>query len=107
MQASRTTAALQSLPFAEFEREREQKKAQVQYFTHLRDNHIKSAEMNGRLLTVTVASQYGRTVIKPHCTRAQTFAELLGQKTLTERDIGLIKKLGFVVSVKPSTPEIL
>lgn len=98
---------MQALPFKEFEQEREQKRAQVRYFTQQRDNHIKAAEMNGRLLTVTVAAQYGRTVIKPHCARAQTFAELLDQKTFTERDVALIKKLGFVISVKPSTPEIL
>lgn len=49
------------------------------------------------LILVECVNQYGREVIKPVCSTAQIFADMLGQKTLTLRDIGHIKALGFDV----------
>lgn len=52
---------------------------------------------------VTPALVYNREEYRPSCEKAQMFAELLGQKNLTRKNIDLIKKMGFVVRIKETT----
>lgn len=42
---------------------------------------------------------YGKEWIYPVCDRAKLFAELVGQKTLTRENIGLIKQLGYKIEI--------
>lgn len=52
-------------------------------------------------ITVRIRDQYGMDVIYPHCPVAHIFASMVGQKTLTKRDIGYIKDLGYSVIAAP------
>lgn len=56
--------------------------------------------MSKGVLTVSVLNHWGRVTIRPECELSRKFAELLGQKTLTEADIEIIKKLGYEVKTK-------
>lgn len=56
-------------------------------------------------ITVKVREVYGRRLIYPVCERAKLFAEITGQRTLTEKTVALIKKLGFGLVVIPATLE--
>lgn len=40
---------------------------------------------------------YGNTVIYPKCEKAQLFAKLLNQKTLTTENLDIIKQLGYSI----------
>jgi hypothetical protein len=51
--------------------------------------------MNANLIQVDVRSVYGKPVIYPACDKARVLAEMLGQKTLTPRDLGYATALGF------------
>jgi hypothetical protein len=42
---------------------------------------------------------YGKEWIYPVCNKAKLFAELIGQKTLTRENIGLIKQLGYKIEI--------
>lgn len=55
-----------------------------------------------KVLLVEIHNYFGRVVIEPINDEARLFAELLGQTTLTEKNIELIKKLGFEVK----SPEV-
>lgn len=48
---------------------------------------------------VQIKNVYGNTTIYPVCQKAKTFASMVGQKTLTARDIQHIKELGYTVEV--------
>lgn len=52
-------------------------------------------------ITVRIRDQYGMDVIYPHCPVSHIFASMVGQKTLTKRDIGYIKDLGYSVIAAP------
>lgn len=54
-------------------------------------------------MVVSIKSAYGNERIYPACEVAQTFADLIGQKTFTRRDISLIKTLGFEIKVEAPT----
>lgn len=54
-------------------------------------------------ITVEIKNVYGNTTIYPVCEKAKIFASMVGQKTLTSRDIEHIKKLGFEVEVQQKT----
>lgn len=57
-------------------------------------------------IQVTIKNVFGNETIYPFCERAKTFAALVGQKTLTRRDLDMIKRLGF--SIEPvMTPVVL
>lgn len=57
---------------------------------------------------IETRSVYGKTAHYPTNDAAKLFAELLGQKTLTERDLLLIKKLGYRLNLNyPSLPSNL
>lgn len=48
-------------------------------------------------IAVEIKNNYGSQAIYPANPAAVLFAQLLNQKTLTARDIGLIKQLGYGV----------
>lgn len=50
-----------------------------------------------RVLLVEVLEWYGRVTLRPLNETARRFADLLGQKTLTESDAEKIKGLGYIV----------
>jgi hypothetical protein len=58
-------------------------------------------------IKVEIKSVFGVEKIYPACTTAESFCSLIGQKTLTERDIAIIKKLGYEVQVQSSHPSTL
>jgi len=53
-------------------------------------------------IKVMLRNVYGEEKIYPACGSASVFAELLGQKTLTYKQIDLIKALGFTVEIVTS-----
>jgi hypothetical protein len=55
-------------------------------------------------ITVSIKSVYGVDKIYPACPKAEVFCKLLNQKTLTDRDIDLIKKLGIAIRVDNNLP---
>lgn len=59
------------------------------------------------MITVRIKNNYGQDSIYPVCEKAKTFAKLLGQKTLTRRDIATIKELGFAVDVEHQDPDFI
>lgn len=62
---------------------------------------------NQSSITVSIKSVYGVDKIYPACPKAEVFCKLLNQKTLTDRDIDLIKKLDIAVNVANSRPATL
>lgn len=50
-------------------------------------------------LKVRIKNVYGNETIYPVCDKARVFARMLGQSTLTRRDIASIKELGFTFDV--------
>ncbi len=48
-------------------------------------------------IEVEIKSVYGKYLLYPICEKAKIFADLVGTKTLSARDIGRIKKLGYTV----------
>jgi hypothetical protein len=51
-------------------------------------------------ITIRIRQVYGNETIYPACDAAQTFAAMVGQKTLTQRDLIFIRKLGYAVEVE-------
>lgn len=50
-------------------------------------------------IQVTIKNVYGKETIYPACARATYFASIAGQRTLTAREIELIKALGYTIEV--------
>ena len=63
--------------------------------------------MSNKLITVEIKSVFGNEKIYPVSIEAFTFAKLIGQKTFTDRDIAVIKELGYEVQVQSSHPATL
>lgn len=59
--------------------------------------HGRIVKMNNKILTVRILNYWGRITIRPECEDSKLFTELLGQKTLTEENIEIIKRLGYEV----------
>jgi hypothetical protein len=51
-------------------------------------------------ITVRIRQVYGNETIYAVCDAAKTFASMVGQKTLTQRDLTFIRKLGYAVEVE-------
>lgn len=51
-------------------------------------------------LKVRIEKPYGHETIYPECETSRKFADLLGQKTLTRRDVEKIKALGLGLTVE-------
>jgi hypothetical protein len=58
-------------------------------------------------ISVEIKTIYGVDKIYPACPKAELFCKLVSQKTLTQRDVGLIKQLGIEVKVANSRPAVL
>jgi hypothetical protein len=50
-------------------------------------------------IKVTIKNVYGKETIYPACEASEKFAALAGQKSLTAREIKLIKELGYSIEV--------
>lgn len=50
-------------------------------------------------IQVEIRNVYGEEKIYPICEKAKLFAQLAGQKTLMQRDIAIIKQLGYTIEV--------
>jgi len=51
-------------------------------------------------ITVSIRTHYGTQYIYPVCDAAKTLCALTGKKTLSHRDIDLIKYLGYSIEVQ-------
>jgi hypothetical protein len=51
-------------------------------------------------ITVSIRTHYGTQYIYPVCDAAQKLCDLTGKKTLSQRDIGIIKYLGYAINVQ-------
>lgn len=58
-------------------------------------NEVRPNGERSWVLTVRKLIWYGRITLQPECDESRLFAMLLGQKTLTEENIEVIKKLGY------------
>ena len=50
-------------------------------------------------LQVTIKNHYGKDFIYPYCKQSEVFTFLTGRKTLSNKDMYLIKKLGYNLKV--------
>lgn len=51
-------------------------------------------------ITVSIRTHYGTQYIYPVCDAAQKLCDLTGKKTLSQKDIGIIKYLGYSINVQ-------
>ena len=51
-------------------------------------------------ITVSIRTHYGTQYIYPVCDAAQKLCDLTGKKTLSQKDIGIIKYLGYAINVQ-------
>jgi hypothetical protein len=63
--------------------------------------------LTGKAITMQLADQYGRQVVKPVCADALRFAAIAGTTTLNERAIEQIKALGYTHPCAVGPPERL
>jgi hypothetical protein len=71
---------------------------------YLRLNSLPSRQAEGCMtLQVSIRNVYGRDVVYPVCETSKLFAELARQKTLTDRELSILKKLGYTFEVVPQT----
>jgi len=61
---------------------------------------IKTMTNSTLSIQVQIKNVYGSEMVYPVCDNAKLFAEMVGRKTLTARDISSIKKLGYTITVK-------
>lgn len=57
-------------------------------------------------IKVEIKTVYGEQRIYPACETSQVFASMVGQKTLTHRDIQHIKQLGYKIEVVQTRVEL-
>ena len=50
-------------------------------------------------LLVSIETNYGTRRVYPKCNTSRTLAEIAGTTTLTDRDVSLIKQLGYTFRV--------
>ncbi len=55
--------------------------------------------MDNKIL-ISIKNVYGKETIYPECETAKNLAEIAGQKTLTEKTISLIKKMGYTIELQ-------
>lgn len=56
---------------------------------------------------VFIKTVYGNQTVYPACEQAKIFASMVGQSTLTPRNIDHIKRLGYTVQVVSELPSTL
>lgn len=54
---------------------------------------------NDKTLQVEIKHVYGKETVYPVNETAKLVAELVGQRTLTRKDIGVCKKLGYTIEI--------
>ena len=50
-------------------------------------------------LLVSIETSYGTRRVYPKCSTSRTLAEVAGKTTLTDRDVNLLKQLGYTFRV--------
>lgn len=50
-------------------------------------------------IQVKIKQVYGKDTIYPVCEKAKLFADMANQKTLTDKEVNLIKQLGYSIAV--------
>jgi hypothetical protein len=55
-------------------------------------------------IQVIIRNVYGNQTIYPMCEQGKKLASLAGHKTLTDRDITIIKSLGFTIKIVTEHP---
>lgn len=50
-------------------------------------------------LLVSIETSYGTRRVYPKCSTSRTLAEIAGKTTLTDRDVNLLKRLGYTFRV--------
>lgn len=55
---------------------------------------------NNLSILVEIKQVYGNKTIYPLCERGKLFAQLAGKKTLTDKEILIIKNLGYSFTIK-------
>lgn len=88
-------------------REHDERKALERKEIAQHNAKLERALRSDKLLKVRVVPQYGQTAIHPACPQSELFAKMLGQKTLTQENVQIIKDLGYVVQVLPTQPKML
>lgn len=71
------------------------------YTVYIFDLSITTNNNNMQTLTFKEKSVYGRTLIYAACDKSNIFAGLLGTKTFTLGQLGLIKSLGYEINLIP------
>lgn len=56
-----------------------------------------------KTITVRIKNVYGNELIYPVCDNAKAFAQMSEKKTLSARNIDIIKKMGYTVQVETPT----
>lgn len=63
--------------------------------------------MTTNTIKVSIKSVYGNILIYPECEQSKLFCQLTGNKTLLQKDLNVIKKLGYQIDqVIPETLKI-
>lgn len=59
-------------------------------------------------LTITIEDKlvFGQVKYYPACDKSQTFANMLGQTTLTRQDLVHVLHLGYTINYKHNTPVV-
>jgi hypothetical protein len=58
---------------------------------------MRYADDKMRTVEIEIKNIYGVEKYYPKCDKAKLFTKMLGQSTLTERDVSVIKQLGYEV----------
>lgn len=53
--------------------------------------------MDPLTLTIQIKNVYGVPRAYPACDRSRIFCDMLGSKTLTRRDLGMLQAVGFII----------
>jgi len=56
-----------------------------------------------KTIKIIIKSVYGKDMVYPNCEDSKTFCDMLGRKTLTERDLSYIRVLGYQFEVTTPT----
>ena len=54
-------------------------------------------------LKVIIKNVYGKRLIYPACDKSKLFTDLMNKKTLTDKDIIILKKLDYTITVETPT----
>ena len=72
----------------------------MQYIVSMEDVEMEVFSTSNRVIIIQYTNYFGRETFTPVNKLAKQFTDLLGQKTLTRKDIAKIKELGFIIQQK-------